>query len=129
MLEHLENDELALGKIYSLLKKNGIAILSVPSRNAPLHKLGYTRGFDKRVGHVRRYTLDQLKSKVKQAGFTMLYSQKSEGILRNFLFLNTIVGKSIRFIRFQISDIVSLLDQLFLKLFGESQIIIVIRKK
>lgn len=40
VIEHLKNDELALEKIFSVLNKNGIAIISTPSENAPLYKLG-----------------------------------------------------------------------------------------
>ncbi len=128
VIEHLENDELALNKIYKLLKKNGMAFISTPSRNAPLHRLGLAKNFDKEVGHLRRYTLKELEKKVKKSGFTIIETKKTEGIVRNFLFLNPIAGKSVRFIKFFLSDWVTFIDAISLKLFGESNIFLVIKK-
>lgn len=128
VLEHLPDDKHAMKKIFNLLNKKGIAILSTPSKNAPLYKLGYASGFDKRVGHLRRYTVEELKDIAKNAGFTVIATEKTEGVLRNFLFLNPIAGKLIRFIKFSLVDIVSFLDYISLKLFGESQIFIVVQK-
>lgn len=129
VIEHLEKDELALKKIFTLLKPNGVAIISTPSRNAPLHKLGYTKDFDKSVGHLRRYTLEELTRKCKKTGFTILETKKTEGVIRNFLFLNPIAGKFVRFIKFFLSDWVTYIDNLSLKLFGESNLFVVVHKK
>lgn len=128
VIEHLQNDDAALKKIYSLLKKNGMVFISTPSKNAPLHKMGLAKEFDKRVGHLRRYTAQELEKKVKKAGFTVIEKKKTEGVMRNFLFLNPIAGKSVRFIRFFLSDWVTFIDQISLKLFGESNIFIIIKK-
>ncbi len=129
VLEHLKDDDVALKKIYSLLNKNGIAIISTPSKNAPLHRLGMAKEFDDRVGHLRRYTLEELVGMCKKNNFSILETRKTEGALRNFLFLNPIAGKSIRFIKFFVSDIISFFDEISLRLFGESQIFVVIQKR
>jgi len=128
VIEHLEDDELALRKIYSLLKPKGIVIISTPSKNAPLYKLGLAKEFDDRVGHLRRYTVEELVEKCKVNGFSILDTKKTEGVLRNFLFLNPIAGKFVRFIKFFLSDIVTFLDDISLRLFGESQIFVVVKK-
>ncbi len=128
VIEHLENDNLAIKKIHALLKPRGILLLTTPSRNAPLFRLGLADTFDKKVGHLRRYTLSELEKKLTKQGFTILEKKKKEGILRNFLFINPIAGKSIRFIKFFISDLVTLLDTLSLWIFGESNIYIVAKK-
>jgi len=128
VIEHLKNDSLALRKIYSLLSKGGIAIISTPSKNAPMHKLGLAKTFDRKVGHLRRYAMDELVNKCKLVGFEIVETKKTEGIIRNFLFLNPIVGKSIRFIKFFIADIVTLIDEISLKLFGESDIFVIVKK-
>ena len=128
VLEHLEDDNLAVEKIYSLLNKGGIAIISTPSKNAPLYKLGLAKKFDDRVGHLRRYKLDELVNKCRDVGFTILETKKTEGILRNFLFLNSVAGKFVRFIKFFLSDIVTIVDNISLYLFGESQIFVVVKK-
>lgn len=128
VIEHLKNDDLALSKIYSLLKNGGTAIISTPSKNAPMYKLGLANKFDQRVGHLRRYTLDELVDKCKSAGFKILETKKTEGIVRNFLFLNPVAGKFIRFIKFFIGDLVTFIDEISLKIFGESDLFVVVKK-
>lgn len=128
VIEHLQEDELALEQIYSLLNPNGLLILSTPSLNAPLHRLGYTKEFDKKVGHLRRYTENELVKMFRSAGFSILSVKKTEGIIRNFLFLNSVAGKAIRFIKFFLVDILLFIDHISLTLFGESDIFIIAQK-
>lgn len=128
VLEHLKDDRKALEKIYLSLNKGGIAVITTPSKNAPLFRIGYARKFDEDVGHLRRYYLDELVNKCKQQGFLILETKKTEGILRNFLFINSVGGVFIRFIKFFVSDWVTLLDNILLKLFGESNIFVVVKK-
>ncbi len=128
VIEHLENDQLALKKIFTLLKKGGIVILSTPSRNAPLYKLGLASKFDKEVGHLRRYTVDELESKCKKVGFEVIEIKKTEGLVRNFLYLNPLAGRFIRFIKFFMVDVVLFIDTISLNLFGESDIFLILRR-
>ena len=128
VIEHLKNDNKALNKISSLLNENGTLILSTPSVNAPLHRLGLTKSFDKKVGHLRRYSIDELKRKCEENELEVVEAKKIEGTIRNFLFTNEIAGKLVRFIKFYISDIVTFADNLTVPLFGESNIIIVAKK-
>ena len=53
---------------------------------------------------------------------------KTEGLLRNALFTNKLLGYLIRFIRGPISDLVTLIDNIAIKLFGESNIYIVVSR-
>ena len=129
VIEHLEDDQKALKKVYSLLNKNGIAIISTPSINAPLYRLGLAKKFDKRVGHLRRYTMQELQLKCLKAGFEIIETKKTEGILRNYLYLNSIAGKFIRLIKYFMVDVILSLDGLTMKAFGESDLFIVVRKK
>ncbi len=130
VIEHLHKDELALKRIYSILKKNGRVLITTPSKNAPMYKWGFANKFDKRVGHVRRYSHEELITKCQQAGLEVIDSEKKEGLLRNFLFINPIAGKLIRFInKLQLSSPVTFIDDLFLALFGESNIFVIARKK
>lgn len=128
VIEHLDNDILALKEIYKLLKPQGKLVLSTPSINAPLTRLRLTKNFDKRVGHLRRYELEQLKKILKEQGFKVLKIRKTEGILRNFLFVNPYAGKLVRIINHIGSDFVTFLDNISLRLFGESNYIIVAEK-
>ena len=130
VLEHIKNDKLAVKKLFNFLKSEGILLLSVPSQNAPLFRLGLIKEFDKEVGHLRRYNLNGLVNLLREPGFRILETRKSEGILRNSLFVSRFGSQIVRVAnRFEvISDILTFLDNITLKLFGESQIIVVAQK-
>ena len=121
---------MVLNKFFSWLKGDGVLFLSTPSKNAPLFKIGITKKRDIKTGHLRRYTTKNLTEKLKKIGFTIIKTKKTEGILRNFLFFTNIGCFPLRLAnKFQlISDIFTFLDNISLKLFGESQIIIVAQK-
>lgn len=130
VLEHLKDDKIALKMIYRLTKKGGMAMVTVPSKNAPLIKLGAIEEFDKRSGHLRRYTLNSLRILLEKHNFKVIYSKKTEGILRNSLYVFKFCHPIIRIAnRFGlVSDIITFLDNIALILFGESQVIVVVRK-
>jgi 2-polyprenyl-3-methyl-5-hydroxy-6-metoxy-1,4-benzoquinol methylase len=130
VLEHLADDMSALTKINKLTKKDGLLLLTVPSKNAPLVKFGVIENFDKRSGHLRRYTLKELKRLFKKTNFIVIFSKRSEGLLRNSLFVFKWGNPIIRIAnRFRIiSDTITFLDDGFLSLFGESQLIVVAKK-
>ncbi|MFX0140357.1 MAG: class I SAM-dependent methyltransferase, partial [Candidatus Hodarchaeota archaeon] len=56
VLEHIENDKLAASEISRILKKNGIALITVP------HRMKYYTNQDRIIGHYRRYEIDQIVS-------------------------------------------------------------------
>ena len=105
-------------------------MITVPSKNAPLIKFGAIEEFDKRSGHLRRYTLDSLRVLLEGHNFKVVYSKKTEGILRNslyvFKFCHPIIRVANKFSL--VSDMITFLDNIALALFGESQIIVVVRK-
>lgn len=129
VLEHLRDDRGAVELMYKFLRKGGLLIASSPSINAPLYKLGLLDKFDKEVGHLRRYDLDSYQRLFNRDHFKILNLYKTEGVLRNFLFTNKVAGMMIRIIRGPVSDWVTFIDNLTLKLFGESQFFIVASKK
>lgn len=63
VVEHLEDDVLALRNILKSLQRNGRAIVLVP--NGP----GLYGSLDRVLGHFRRYTRKQLVNACEQAGF------------------------------------------------------------
>lgn len=130
VLEHLENDSKAIAKIYQLLKKDGLALITTPSQNAPLHRLGLAKEFDTRVGHLRRYNMEDLVSLLKKNKFRILRKQNTEGLLRNFLFVFQIGNFPNRLAnKFTlISDIFTIIDNIVLNLFGESNLMIICKK-
>ncbi|MBU0572792.1 class I SAM-dependent methyltransferase [Patescibacteria group bacterium] len=130
VLEHLKDDKIAVKMIHRLAKRGGLAMITVPSKNAPLIKFGAIEAFDKRSGHLRRYTLESLSALLEKHNFKVVYSKKTEGILRNslyvFKFLHPIIRVANRFSL--VSDMITFLDNITLALFGESQIIVVVKK-
>ena len=65
VLEHVEGDVHMLEQLYRVLKPQGILILIVPS----FQSLWSSR--DVRLGHKRRYSLQELKQKVGRVGFCL----------------------------------------------------------
>ncbi len=129
VIEHLENDTKALKDIWRVLNHDGLLIITTPSKNAPLYRLGLLDTFEKEVGHLRRYTEEDLKELVEKNGFEVLSSGVHEGILRNFLFTNPVAGKLLRFVKWHISDIVASIDALTIPIFGESNIHLTAKKQ
>ncbi len=130
VLEHIKEEKVALNRVYSILAKNGILLITVPSSNAPLYRLRLLGNFDKRVGHVRRYNQKELVEKLEQHKFRILDKYKKEGILRNLLFTNDFFGKLVRvFNKFGfLAQIFTIVDNIMAKVFGESQILIIAKK-
>lgn len=128
VIEHVKDDIGLLRFLNKKLKRNGVVFLSTPSKNAPLYRLGFANEFDLRVGHLRRYTENQLKNLFIESGFNIEAFYKTEGILRNLLFLNPVLGKFVRFIKGPISDSVTTIDDWLVRLFGESDFIVIARK-
>ncbi|OGS22832.1 MAG: hypothetical protein A2252_06140 [Elusimicrobia bacterium RIFOXYA2_FULL_39_19] len=65
VLEHIENDVLALQNAYQLLAKNGRLLLFVPALPLLYGTL------DKNLDHFRRYSKKELLKKLASAGFTV----------------------------------------------------------
>lgn len=126
VLEHLADDRKALAKIRKMLKPGGTFMMTTPSKNAPLNFFGSIEPFDKRSGHLRRYTLESAKKLLKEFGFKPIYGQKCEGIIRNALYVyrwDFVIRVANRFPI--VSDIITFFDNISLRLFGESNIIVV----
>lgn len=62
-LEHIKDDQLAIKKIYNLLKKGGVFVMSSPGHMSEWTKM------DEIKGHYRRYERKELKEKYKKANF------------------------------------------------------------
>lgn len=70
VLEHIENDNRALGNLYKLLNKNGCLILLVPA-----HQWLYGE-IDKSIDHFRRYDKKGLGEDLKKIGFKIIESKR-----------------------------------------------------
>lgn len=63
VLEHVEKDQVLLDEVYRICKRNGKIIITVPANK---HIWSY---FDVLSGHKRRYSKDEIVSKLEKAGF------------------------------------------------------------
>jgi len=66
VLEHVENDVLAIKEIHGIMKLGGILIITVP------HGMKYYSNQDKIIGHYRRYETRDLILIFREMGFQML---------------------------------------------------------
>lgn len=60
VLEHIKDDQIAVSEISRILKKKGIAVITVP------HKRKYYTYQDRLIGHYRRYEINQVKELFKK---------------------------------------------------------------
>lgn len=128
VIEHLENDDKMLETIFSLLNHNGKLLLSTPSLNAPLFKIGLLRNFDREVGHLRRYKMEDLIHKLQHHGFRILNQSNNESVLRNSLFTIKHLGILIRPIKGPLVPLFHKFDDYLTTLFGESDLMVLAEK-
>lgn len=132
VIEHVDNDEKFLEEIAKRIKTNGKLILSTPSRNAPLFRIGFLNGFEKRVGHLRRYLSQEIESLLRKSGFEVIKTYETEGVVRNAMYTSTIGTKLLLRIinRSAIAKhLFMLLDTISIRFFGTSDIIIIAKKR
>ena len=129
VIEHVPDELKLLKFLEKKLKKDGRIIVSVPSYNSPLYRLGLLTNFDSKVGHIRRYNIKELKTLFSCTSLVIEKVVKTEGFIRNSLFVFPILNFTIKFLKGIISDIVTFIDNIFVCLLGESNIIIIARKK
>lgn len=87
VLEHIEDDSLALENIHKMLKNNGQIVLTVPA-----HKWLWNRD-DVIAGHKRRYTKKELVLKLQNAGFSIEITKYFFITIVPFLWLRTLLNK------------------------------------
>jgi SAM-dependent methyltransferase len=73
VLEHIENDRCVLREIATVMKPSGCFIITFPHRKA------YFAGDDRFVGHLRRYELSEMISKLQHSGFQPIDIKKILG--------------------------------------------------
>ena len=69
VVEHIENDKLAIANCRALLKENGVLIVLVPAYQQLFN------GFDKELGHFRRYTRQSLSTLLSNSGGEVLQTK------------------------------------------------------
>ena len=92
VLEHIEDDKLALNEIYRILKYNGISILQVPMNikrkntfeDSSIKSKNQREKYFGQYDHVREYGLD-FKDRVEQAGFEVEMINYSSKISKDLI--------------------------------------------
>ena len=82
VVEHIDNDVMALSQIYAALKPGGIFMLSVPQ-----HMFLWSK-FDELGHHFRRYAWSDLEQKLQSAGFSILVSTSFNTLLLPLMLLS-----------------------------------------
>ena len=133
VLEHIEDDEAMLQKLYDRIAQNGILLLYVPAL------MFLYSSMDKKTGHYRRYSKKDLIDKLKNAGF---YIQNAEycdclGVLATLLYIvkdklfknnNGDISKNSVVIYDYIFPLSRFLDKIILKYFCGKNLMIIARK-
>lgn len=89
VLEHIPDDHRAIREMFRVLKKGGFALITVPT-----HRWLWSR-HDQALHHLRRYTTNELRTKLASAGFRVV--QHSHFVIPAILFL--LLKKMIRRIK------------------------------
>lgn len=127
VIEHVPDDQKLLDLIWTHLKPGGQLVLTTPSRELWLYRLGYYRRFDQAVGHLRRYTVAEVVSLATQTGFEVECQRAVEGPLRNILFTSPL-GILIKGIRGPLVPLFHWFDRVSAKIAGAADIQIIARK-
>ena len=88
VLEHISEDEKVLAQIHQAIKPGGTTILTVPQ-----HRWLWSKQ-DEIACHVRRYTAKELRNKVEQAGFVVLYETSFVSLLLPVMWLSRRFGRT-----------------------------------
>lgn len=124
VVEHIENDSLAMQNFKKLLAKNGTLVILVPA-----YQWLFSR-FDAELGHFRRYTKNRLTALFEKNGFRVQKSHyfNSVGIAGWFLFGKILKKKQIQEGQMKLYNIlvpiIKLVDFCTLRSFGLSVIAI-----
>ena|SRR3990167_6131652 len=131
LIEHIENDEKLLTEVRKILSPRGKILITTPSKKAPLYRLGLLKEFDKRVGHIRRYDEKTLLNLIDKSELKVIKIKKNEGVLRNLLYTFRICNIPLRIVnRIGVfGNIVTTIDKMTLRIFGESDYFVLAQKK
>jgi SAM-dependent methyltransferase len=88
VLEHVEDDQTAIGEMARVLRPGGRVYITVPHRRA------YFAADDRYVGHFRRYETNEMRDKLTRAGLELARAQKVLGPLEKLTMWAVVVSLS-----------------------------------
>jgi len=89
VLEHITDDETVLREFYRIIQPGGVCCLVVP------YGKNLYNYYDAACKHVRRYGKNELITKCKDAGFTLLYNNFLAALLYPAFYFKKMIGKRI----------------------------------
>lgn len=89
VLEHVENDEVAIGEIARVTDREGFACITVP------HRMLYFAADDRFVNHFRRYEISELEGKLERAGLRAGVIKKVLGPFEKITMFSTVMTFSL----------------------------------
>jgi ubiquinone biosynthesis O-methyltransferase len=128
VIEHLSEDVEILKKIAVLLNKNGTLILSTRSKNSLIYKLGLINNFEKRVGHLRRYSDKSIVEVIEKSGLKIEKIQLVDSVVRDFLYNIPLFGFLVKFIIGPFRFFMITIENPLIKIFGNSGYIVLAKK-
>jgi SAM-dependent methyltransferase len=90
VLEHIPEDTIVLENLAASLKQGGGLIITVPQ-----HRFLWS-AIDKVSGHVRRYTVNEIREKVEHAGFIVEHATSFVTLLFPFLLVSRLANKKLK---------------------------------
>lgn len=93
-IEHIENDSLALRKLYKALKPDGILMISTPNRKITSPNAKTIKDKPENEFHIREYTLGEFKCLANKNGFRVkkVFGQRNR-MFFSFSLLNRVINK------------------------------------
>lgn len=128
VVEHLEDPISVIKRIRKVMKGKSLLVVSTPLVSAPLYRWGLLDEFDRKVGHLRRYSKEDLLNILKSEKFVIVEYFETEGLLRNLLYTHDSFGFILKFIRWPFSLLFNYFDKLTSIFFGYSNIYVICRK-
>lgn len=121
VIEHVPDDQDFYARLISQLKPRGVLMLTTPSKDNALYRMGYYRDFDQEVGHLRRYTVDSLQDLLTTQSVAIHSIKAVEGPLRNILFTSKL-GFLVKFLKGPINPTFHFFDRISARLLGASDL-------
>ena len=128
VIEHIENDQLAIANCKKLLKPGGTLLILVPAFQ------GLYNSLDRELFHFRRYTSAMLNKRMKQSGFAVKKSFYFNALGIPAWMWGGLVSKSITISSKQMNTynnlvpVAKLVDKLFFKRTGLSVIAVGVKE-
>lgn len=131
VLEHIEDDRLALTDVAKTMKVGGNLVVFVPA-----HPILYS-SFDRRIGHFRRYSKDNLLRALEGSGFSIVKWEFFDSVGFFVALLYRVIDRgdgrlspvAVRFFDTAMVPLSLLFDKLFSRFFGKNLFVVAMKSE